>query len=169
MYRGKAIKIVCVTFLFYLLGGILMAKRTLPVKNVLNLRLSDETAKKLNYTATVSGLSKSAAARKFIEDGEVKIFYGSKEIIRKMSKAESNLNSYCLHVLKEIDDVRKDLNILKWKLSYGDNFDLLEPPFSIVLDAEKKLNSLEGGTRSTHANSSKELTDCVNLKNSTQS
>lgn len=146
-----------------------MANRTLPGKQKkICITLSDETAKKLNYTASVSGLSISAAARKFIEDGEVKVFYGSKEIIQKMSSTENNFNSYCLHVLNEIDDVRKDLNILKSKLTYGENISLREPPFRIVFAAEEKLNSLERNTRTSRENSSKELTDCVNLKRSSQ-
>ena len=146
-----------------------MAKRHLPCKKNICISLSEESSKKLNYTANVSGLSISAAARKFIEDGEVKVFYGSKEIIQKMSRTESNLNSYCHRVLNEIDDLRKDLNTAKLKLSFGDNILLRDPPFSIILDAEKKLNTLERNTRTAHLNSSKELTDCVNFSHSYQS
>ena len=54
-----------------------------------------------------------------------------------MNRIENNFNSYCHRALDEIDDVRKDLNILKSNLTYGNKNDFRAPLLRIILNFEK--------------------------------
>ena len=132
------------------------------------IKLDDELVQKLDYTAQVTGKTRSAVARDFISNGEVKVHYGSDKIINKMCKIESRMNDYCRHTLDELASVRRELanaNCMIQALSKGI---IREAPFAICLDAAKKIDELEKNLRLTHENLDMELTDCVNIQSDFQ-
>ena len=59
------------------------------------IKLDNEQVQKLDYTAQVTGKTRSAVARDFITNGEVKAYYGSDKIVRKMCDIGSRMNNYC--------------------------------------------------------------------------
>lgn len=143
-----------------------MNKRKLPLPRTISVKLTEENAKKLEEAASVTGLTKSAVVRQFIDDGQVQVFYGTKTILQKMAHIENNMNQYCHHVLQELDSLRENIYYISNMIST--QVFSHTPPFRIVLDAEKKLNDLKKDLRTHHENYSKELNDCVHPERSSQ-
>ena len=135
------------------------------------IKLDDELVQKLDHTAQVTGKTRSAVARDFISNGEVKAYYGSDKIISKMCKIESRMNEYCHYTLDELAEVRRELaktNCVIQALSKGT---IRESPFTFCLDATRKIDELEKNLRLAHKNLKNldtELTDCVNIQSDFQ-
>ena len=72
-----------------------MRRKTKKMTNRICIMVDDELKHKLEYIAQVTGKKPSSVARDFIANGEVKAYYGSGKIVRKMCEIESRMNDYC--------------------------------------------------------------------------
>lgn len=132
------------------------------------IKLNDELIQKLDHTAQVTGKTRSAVARDFISDGEVKAHYGSDKIISRMCKIENRMNEYCHYTLDELADIRREVANATCMIQALSKGIIREAPFIFCLDAARKIDELEKNLRQTHKNLDTELTDCVNIQSDFQ-
>ena len=132
------------------------------------VKLNNELIQKLDSAAKATGKTRSAVAREFISNGEVKAYYGSDKIINEMCKIEGRMNDYCLHTIEEIENVRREFAIAKSIIQALNEGILQEAPFTICLDAERKIDKLEQNLRRTHKNLDTELNNCVYIQSNSK-
>ena len=140
-----------------------MRRKTKKMTNRICIMVDDELKHKLEYIAQVTGKKPSSVARDFIADGEIKAYYGSDKIVRKMCEIEGRMNDYCQHTLDELDAVRAEISRANSMIQARAAGVYRPAPYFICLNAESKVNELERDLRATHKNLDTELTDCVHI------
>ena len=140
-----------------------MRRKTKTMDKSICIKLDNELIQKLDYTAQVTGKTRSAVARDFITNGEVKAYYGSDKIVRKMCEIESRMNDYCQHTLDELDAVKAEISRANSMIQAREAGVYRPAPYFICLNAENKVDELERDLRAAHKNLDTELTDCVHI------
>ena len=145
-----------------------MRRKTKTMDKTICIKLDNEQVQKLDYTAQVTGKTRSAVARDFITNGEVKAYYGSDKIVRKMCDIESRMNNYCQHTLDELNAVREEISRANSMIQARETGVYRPAPYFICLDAQDKVNRLERDLRAARQNLDTELNNCVHIPSDSQ-
>lgn len=125
----------------------------------LNVRLDEESNDKLNDLKEQSGKSKGAIIRDLIDKGFVNVFYGQKDVMKRVSKVENTFNQNTLAVRRDLQNLEKKVNELKVACSSNDQM-LVKP---LAVNIESFVENLNDKYLSNRELAEKEMHGYVNI------
>jgi|GEM_PF-6093294 len=125
----------------------------------LNVRLDQESHDKLNDFKKKSGKAKGTIIRDLIDKGTVNVYYGQKDVMKRVSKVENSFNQNTLAVRRDLEHLEKNVTELKNACSADDQ--VLIKPLAVKIESfVENLNDKYLGNRES---AEKELHGYVNI------
>lgn len=125
----------------------------------LNVRLDKESHDKLNDFKRKSGKTKRTIIRDLIEKGTVNVYYGQKDVMKRISKVENTFNQNTLAVRRDLQNLEKKVNELKVACSSNDQM-LVKP---LAVNIESFVENLNDKYLSNRELAEKEMHGYVNI------